>query len=121
MIDPYVQALVSRMRNWSMPMSSEAKLQSFMGNLLESMGPQFPFVREHRLGPGERIDFLVRGEIGIEAKVKYPRRQIWRQLERYAAHHEIKFLVLVTGTAMGLPPTIGGKPLYYVSLGRSGL
>ena len=41
--------------------------------------------------------------------------------KRYARHDGISSLILVTGTALGLPPAIDAKPLYYVSLGRGAL
>jgi len=82
---------------------------------------QIAFEREARLAPGERVDFLVAGSIGIEAKTRCPPRKIFRQLERYASHDAISALILVTGTASGLPPAVNGKPLFYVSTGRASL
>lgn len=76
------------------------------------------FEREVKLGPADRIDFLVDGSIGIEVKAKAVVRQIYRQLERYAAHEQLLALILISNTAMGLPADINGKPLYFVSLGR---
>lgn len=111
--------IVSLLRRAKLPCSTEARLQVAIGNAL--VGAGLSFSPEHRLGPGERIDFLVAGGIGIEAKTRYARRRIFRQLERYAEHAEIAALILVTGTAMGLPAAINGKPLYYVSLGKGGL
>lgn len=75
--------------------------------------------REARLAPGERIDFLVSGGIGIEAKTRAAPRQIFRQLERYARHDAITALILISGTATGLPATVEGKPLFYISTGRA--
>lgn len=100
-------------------MGSEALLQQDIETLLGLR--QIKFERETRLGPGERIDFLVEGGIGVEVKVRYPKRSIFRQLVRYAEHERISSLILVSGTAMGLPTAVLGKPLFSVPLGRSAL
>lgn len=99
--------------------SSESALQDDIETRLLQHGVDFQ--REHRLGPADRPDFLVVGGIVIEAKARCSRRVIYRQLQRYAMHDTVTAIVLVTGTAMGLPPTLGDKPLFYVSLGRGAL
>lgn len=77
--------------------------------------------REHRLGPGERLDFLVAGSIALELKIRAQRKSIYRQLERYARHDAVKGLVLVTASALGMPKAIEGKPIYVVQLGLTAL
>jgi hypothetical protein len=99
--------------------SSEDALQRSIGDALTTASIWFE--AEKRLRPGDRIDFLADGGVGIEAKARYGRRAIYRQLERYAKHEAITALILVTGTALGLPPSVNGKPLFYVSIGRSAL
>lgn len=111
--------LVTALRRARLLASRESTLQQRIADLLTTQGVAFE--AEARLAPGERIDFLAAGGIGIEAKVKYPKRAIYRQLERYAAIDAITSLVLVTGTALGLPAEILGKPVYFVSIGRAGL
>jgi hypothetical protein len=98
---------------------TEAALQASIATVLGEAG--VPFEPEVRLGPANRIDFLVEGGIGIEAKVRYPRRAIYRQLQRYAESDQITALVLITATALGVPPSINGKPIFYVSIGRTAL
>lgn len=112
-------AEVARMlRRTRVRVGSEALLQEDIAAALTRA--ELTFDREARLGPAERIDFLV-GGVGIEAKVKCPKRSIFRQLERYAAHAQVSSLILVTNTAMGLPSEIAGKPLFFVSTGRASL
>jgi hypothetical protein len=84
-------------------------------------GAGIPYQREARLGPEDRIDFLVDGRIGIEAKTRYPRRRIFRQLERYCENNQFDALILITGTYLGLPSRVNGIPLYLVSTGRAAL
>jgi len=111
--------LTGRLRRMRFAMSTEAALQVAIERALIDIG--VPFEREARLGPGERVDFMVNGGIALEAKAKYPKRAIYRQLERYARHEDVDALLLITGTAMGLPAAILGKPVFYVSLGRAAL
>jgi hypothetical protein len=112
---PEITALLRRTR---MRVANEAALQTSIEDAL--VAAAVPYAREHRLSPADRIDFLC-GRIGIEAKARYNKRATYRQLERYAAHDAIDALILVTGTAMGLPAEIGGKPVYIVSTGRASL
>lgn len=116
MTAPEITALLRATRLQS---SSELMLQNSIGTALGAAG--IPFEAEARLSAGSRIDFLCCGSIGIEAKAKYPKRAIYRQLARYARHDSIQTLILVTGTAMALPAEIEGKPVFYVSLGRAAL
>lgn len=110
--------LVAVLRAARLAATTEAKLQLAIAAALQDARVEFK--REARLAPGERIDFLA-GDVGIEAKVRCDRRKIYRQLERYARIDDVGSLILVTGTAMGLPADIDGKPLFYVSIGRTGL
>lgn len=114
-----VQQLVTHLRRQRYRVGQEALLQQDIETNLRFL--QIAFEREVRLAPGERIDFLIAGGIGIEAKTRCPPRSIYRQLERYAALDAITSLILITGTALGLPATIKGKPLFYVSTGRASL
>lgn len=115
-----VTELVGALRGARYRVGSEALLQHDIGETLKSLVGISGYEAEARIGPGDRIDFLV-GTIGIEAKVKYPRRKIWRQLDRYTGREAITSLILITGTAIGLPAAMNGKPLYLVSLGRASL
>ena len=106
---------VSRMRA-----SSEAALQHSIEEVLKA--GRFPYEREKALGPKDRPDFLLAdGRVVLEAKVKYGKRAIYRQLTRYAAHPQVTTLILVTGTASGMPAAINGKPVMVVPLGLGAL
>lgn len=97
--------------------ASEADLQSSIEEALASEPIFSGFDREVRLDPHNRIDFMV-GSIGVEAKLKYPKRGIYRQLVRYAGFERVTSLILISATAIGLPDSIEGKPVYLVSVGR---
>lgn len=75
------------------------------------------FEREFVLGPGERVDFLVDGRIAVELKIKCSARVMMRQLQRYAAHEVVEFLILVTAAAASMPRELNGKPVIVVNLG----
>lgn len=110
--------ITSLLRSSRYPVSTELVLQNAIEDRLSAA--RIDFGREVRLGPADRIDFLA-GTVGIEAKTRCAARTIYRQLERYADYDAISALILVTGTALGLPPSINGKPVFMVSLGRSAL
>lgn len=114
-----LRELLIPLRTARLRVGTEAQLQADIGAALTSLG--ISFEAEARLSQRDRIDFLTAEGIGIEAKVKYPKRAIFRQLARYAEHDQIKALVLITATALGLPPEISGKPVYFISLGRASL
>ena len=100
------------------PLNNEKDCQLAIAD--ELTAKSLPFEQEVRLSPGSIIDFLVGGEIGIECKLRRtPKTRIFKQLRRYAEHDQIKSLILVSNTAMGLPAEIEGKPAYMVSLGRA--
>lgn len=111
--------VVAILRRARFRIGTEAALQASIAEALDNAGAAFS--AEVRLAPGERIDFMVDPGIGIEAKVKCDKRAIYRQLDRYAHREQVQALILVTGTAMGLPADLAGKPLYYVSIGRGWL
>lgn len=78
------------------------------------------FAREYRLNDADIVDFMINGT-AVEVKLRAARMLIYRQLERYSKHEEVKRIVLVTLTPMHLPPEINGKPAIVASLGRGWL
>lgn len=110
----HAQNIAAVLQRHRLRVSTEVALQGDIALALDGI----PFEREVRLSPSDRPDFMC-GDVAIEAKVKYPKRSIYRQLERYAAHERVAAIVLVTGTAMGMPAAINGKPIYVVSIGRA--
>lgn len=101
------------------PFTDEIDLQDKLFALLD--GWRFKVEREVRLSPRDRIDFVVDDHIGIEVKIKGSKRDIYRQLERYAGFAQLHRLILVSSVAIGLPATIGGKPVTLISLGSAWL
>ncbi|WP_428925015.1 hypothetical protein [Marinibacterium sp. SX1] len=98
--------------------TTEAAAHRAISSALASAGIEH--TNEARLTPSERIDILA-GTVGVEIKVKHSRRDIWRQLERYAALPEIEALVLATGTAFPDITEVGGKPLVIADLSKGWL
>ncbi|KHA63582.1 hypothetical protein [Sphingomonas sp. Ant20] len=112
------QAIVAALRRSRFRVGNEADMQLSIGEALTGAG--FDHDREHRLSAADRIDFMI-GAVGLEAKTRCNKRAIFRQLQRYAEHDAIEALILVTGTAIGLPAAINGKPIYLVATGRAAL
>lgn len=91
----------------------EATLQADISAKLTSAA--IAHEREVRLDAKNRIDFLV-GSVGIEVKIKGAKRDIYRQVERYAAFDRISEVVLITNVATRMPATICGKPIHVIPL-----
>lgn len=99
-------------------LSDEKRTQADIATALQRDG--YSFVREYRFSPGDVVDFLVAGAVAVEVKLRHARKKdVFRQLERYAAHERCQALVLVTGLSMGLPAEINGKPVFVAHLGRA--
>lgn len=99
-------------------LSDEKRTQRDIAEVFTGAG--IPHEREVKLTKKDIVDFMV-GDVAVEVKLKTgaSKMDIYRQLERYAESEKVKALVLVTNLAMGLPETIKGKPVYFVSLGRA--
>lgn len=108
--------IASILRRTRLRISNEAWLQHDIEAALNKAG--IDYAREKRLSPADRPDFMC-GTVAIEAKARYAKRSIYRQLERYAAHDAVSAIILVSGTAMGMPAEINGKPVLVVSIGMA--
>lgn len=99
-------------------MGHEKRAQQDLADHLISLN--VPFEREVSLSSADIPDFVVpteQGNIVIELKIRAQRMKIYKQLERYAQHDSVQGIVLLTATAMSLPPEINGKPATVVSMG----
>lgn len=95
----------------------EHELQNHIAQKLTQAG--IPFSKEYRLGKHSRIDFLCAGGIGIEVKKGRPyRRQVVKQLTRYAENSEITTLILVVERNVDIPKLINGKRCYSFGLNK---
>ncbi len=110
--------IASTLQRLRIPLSNEKAAQDAIERAFKDAG--LPCEREVRLSPGDIVDFMV-GTIAVEVKIYGQRREIFRQLTRYAQHERVKELLLVTNLAMGLPPEINGKPARRIDLGRAWL
>lgn len=111
-----LHSLISATR---MDLSDEKRTQCDLEAMFTAQG--IPFERECRLSAGDIPDFLIDG-IAVEVKLRGARKKdVYRQLERYARHDRVKAIMLVTNLTMGLPGTLEGKPVYFVALGRAWL
>lgn len=92
--------------------NDETKVHERIAQALEATG--YAFEHEVRLGPRDRIDFLI-GSVGIEVKIDGSATEVTRQLLRYAEHATIADLILVTmRSQIVVPAELGGKAVYTV-------
>lgn len=105
------QDLAAMLVRYRMRHTSEKELQIGLACIFDER--RITYVREHHLGPGDVIDFLVEGGIGVEVKVGGGLSEVTRQLHRYAGHDAVRELVLVSSRSRldNLPATLRGKPL----------
>ncbi|WP_143206263.1 hypothetical protein [Singulisphaera sp. GP187] len=98
---------------------NEKRAQADVEQLLTAAG--IAYEREVRLTESDIVDFLVEG-IGLELKLKGVRKkEIYRQLCRYARHPRVDSLLLASNLTMGLPAQIEGKDAFFVRLGEDWL
>lgn len=102
-------------------LSDEKVCQAEIADWLE---PRLPagvaMTREARMGR-DIPDFLVDG-VAVEVKMNSAQpRAVVRQLNRYAAHDDVRALILVSNRAIALPSALNGKPVFAVSLGKAWL
>jgi len=113
-MNEHLSDLLSVLKAARLRVSTEAALQLSIQETLDTAG--LDYGREHSLSRRDRPDFMV-GDIVLEAKARYPKKKIYKQLERYSEHERVSAIVLVTGTAMGMPSEINGKPVFIISVG----
>lgn len=97
--------------------TDEYQLQALVGEALRSGG--VAFVKEARLAPRCRVDFLCQGGVAVEVKRgRPPRGRLMAQLRRYAAQEGVRAVILVVERTADLPRTVMGKPCAVVALNR---
>lgn len=81
-------------------------------------GSGLEYTHEYKLGPRNRIDFLV-GRIGIEVKKGRPASsRLVGQLRRYLESDALDGMIVITQRVTALPATINGKPVKLITLNR---
>lgn len=111
--------LTELLRATRIDLSNEKRAQAAVEQILKKAG--IAFDREVRLTESDIVDFMV-GDIGIELKLRGARKkEVYRQLRRYARHPRVGSLILASNLSMGLPAQIEGKDAYFVRLGEAWL
>lgn len=114
-----INQIVSIIRSARLDMSNEKAAQEQLATILTIAGIEFH--REFRLSPADIVDFLVDG-IAVELKMRGAQKKaIFRQLQRYAKHPEVRAILLVAGISMGLPNQVEGKDAFVINLGEAWL
>src|SRR5688500_16154247 len=106
-----IEAVTAAIRANAYRFATEDKIQRGIGAALTNA--EIAHEREVRLGPADRIDFLV-GAVGVEVKIGGGITPLTRQLTRYALSGRVEALILVTSKrrhAAQLPPALNGKPV----------
>lgn len=120
----FQQHLASQLNLQRFHTIQEKQTQSEVEQFLQNN--KYTFEREKRLSAQDIPDFYIKCPtseqfIVLEVKTRYPKKRIYRQLERYSMHNSVHGIILLSGTSMGLPNEINGKPCLIVSLGEGWL
>jgi hypothetical protein len=118
---PTLQRIMSVIKRHRFDLTTEKAAQAEIETVLQDA--KVEFTREKRLSGRDIPDFFVPAlGLAIEVKMKGAgKMKVYRQLERYAEHDTVQAILLVSNLAMGLPPTINGKPTHFLSLGAAWL
>jgi hypothetical protein len=114
-----ISTIVELLRSARIDLSTEKRAQADVELLLTQAGVAFE--REVRLTDSDIVDFMVHG-IGIELKLRGAKKKdVYKQLCRYARHPRVEAVLLASNMSMGLPVQIEGKDAYFVKLGEAWL
>jgi hypothetical protein len=123
-----MNAVTAALRGWRFDLSDEKRLQAEMSGALRLRlaARGMTIEREVRLSASSVIDLTVATPetpplvIGIEVKTRTrAKAAVRRQCCRYLASGRIDGLLLVSATAIALPPEIDGRPVRTFSLGEA--
>ena len=112
-----IKQVLDLIRTSKLNITYDKALQREISSLFDENGIEHE--AEFRLSDADIVDFKLSNGVFIECKLRQQKRAVFRQLERYAEHEQVKAIILVTNTAMGLPQKIKDKPAYYCSLGAA--
>lgn len=101
----------------------ETQIQDGVERVLRA-ATRYEVVRECRLSPQARPDFLVDGRVVIEVKMRASGSEVIWQLGRYAAHERIEAIVVASprfSTLSHIPAMIHGVAVRVVGLSGAGL
>ena len=113
-----MEDVISALKMLRIPLvTDEYQLQDLVAEALHKNGIEF--VKEARLAPYCRVDFLCRGGVAVEVKRGKPsRKALLQQLSRYAESPQVTSLLLVVERTASLPDTVLGKPCRVLALNR---
>lgn len=94
----------------------EADIHRMVGERLSECG--LAYLHEAAIAKGCRIDYLI-GGVGVEIKKGKPKHTtLVEQLNRYARSEKIESLIVVSWRSVNLPQSVGGKPVYSLTLSQ---
>ena len=114
---PDMARIIAALSSVRMPAQPEERdIHAAVADALAGAGLEY--AHEYRLGPRNRIDFLV-GRVGIEVKKGRPAAALLvKQLRRYLESESLDGMIVVTQWVTALPGTLCGKPVRLISLNR---
>ena len=100
------------------PLLSEARVVEAIARAFDGVGVRY--VREYRLGPGARVDFLLEDGTVVEVKNgKAHSGRLAAQVDRYCGFEGVSGLIVVVARSVfDVPEVSHGKRVVYVALNR---
>lgn len=97
---------------------SEARVVEVIARAFDGAGLRY--VREYKLGPGARVDFLLEDGVVVEVKNGKPNgSRLAAQVDRYCGFAGVTgLIVVVAGSVFDVPLEAHGKRVAYVALNR---
>lgn len=117
-VEAVIAAISAALQSYSYRFGREVDLHEGIAHALESHA--LPYQREYIAGPHDRFDFLVDGQVVIEAKIKGAMSGALIQCKRYAEHSDVAAVILVTTKQWGRTADsslmVRGKPVRVIKL-----
>jgi hypothetical protein len=113
---PIADCISRALRRHRSALVREDDLQDTIAAALTEAG--LAFTKEHRLGPRERLDFLLSATgVAIEVKKANAGLDVWRQVARYLEHDAVTGCIVIAPRIEALPGNqLVGKPVWPLPL-----
>lgn len=115
----FAEAVVKVISGVRVDLTNEKATQAAIDAAFTRKG--LPFKREVRLSARDIPDFFAFDAVAVEVKIGGAKAAIFRQINRYAAHEQVKAIVLASNVPIALPAKVEGKPCLLASLGAAWL
>lgn len=118
-----IEDIISILRRHRFIIDNEKHLQEQIYDQLcaQALPSMLPIIREVHLSAGDIIDFTIAGSIGIEVKLRCPKRKIYHQVVRYCNSGQLTDIIIYSATTVGMPQSINNVNIWVLNPSHSWL